>query len=131
MAFVAALRAAEKVPVKEFERDIPYFEGCLPIEVMAERGLDTLRYGPMKPVGLPDPRTGRLPHAVVQLRQDDLAADALEPGRLPDPHDVRRAAARCSASSRASSSARFARLRHDPPQHLRLRAAPPGRRSCA
>jgi methylenetetrahydrofolate--tRNA-(uracil-5-)-methyltransferase len=73
--FVAALRAAEKVAEKEFERDVPYFEGCLPIEVMAERGVDTLRYGPMKPVGLPDPRTGREPHAVVQLRQDDLAAE--------------------------------------------------------
>jgi methylenetetrahydrofolate--tRNA-(uracil-5-)-methyltransferase len=74
-AFVAALRDAEKVPLKEFERDTPFFEGCLPIEVMAERGLDTLRYGPMKPVGLRDPRTGREPHAVVQLRQDDLAAE--------------------------------------------------------
>jgi methylenetetrahydrofolate--tRNA-(uracil-5-)-methyltransferase len=74
LAFVEALCAAEKVPLKEFERDVPYFEGCLPIEVMAERGVDTLRYGPMKPVGLPDPRTGRIPHAVVQLRQDDLAA---------------------------------------------------------
>ena len=72
--FVAALRAAEKVPLREFERDIPYFEGCLPIEVMAERGLDTLRFGPMKPVGLPEPTTGCLPHAVVQLRRDDLAA---------------------------------------------------------
>ncbi len=74
-AFVATLRAAEQVPVKEFERDVAYFEGCLPIEVMAERGLDTLRFGPMKPVGLPDPRTRREPHAVVQLRQDDLAAE--------------------------------------------------------
>jgi methylenetetrahydrofolate--tRNA-(uracil-5-)-methyltransferase len=74
-AFVAALRNAEKVAEKEFERDVPYFEGCLPIEVMAARGLDTLRYGPMKPVGLPDPRTGREAHAVVQLRQDDLAAE--------------------------------------------------------
>jgi methylenetetrahydrofolate--tRNA-(uracil-5-)-methyltransferase len=74
VAFVQALRSAEKVPTKEFEREIPYFEGCLPIEVMAERGVDTLRYGPMKPVGLPDPRTGRIPYAVVQLRQDDLAA---------------------------------------------------------
>jgi methylenetetrahydrofolate--tRNA-(uracil-5-)-methyltransferase len=74
LAFVQALRSAEEVPTKEFEREIPYFEGCLPIEVMAERGADTLRYGPMKPVGLPDPRTGRIPYAVVQLRQDDLAA---------------------------------------------------------
>jgi methylenetetrahydrofolate--tRNA-(uracil-5-)-methyltransferase len=51
------------------------FEGCLPLEVMAARGVDTLRFGPLKPVGLTDPRTGRRPHAVVQLRQDNLAAD--------------------------------------------------------
>ena len=75
VAFVAALRQAEKVPLKEFEQGVPYFEGCLPVEVMAERGLDTLRYGPMKPVGLRDPRSGRVPHAVVQLRRDDLAAE--------------------------------------------------------
>ncbi len=75
-AFVAELLAGEKVPFKDFESaDIAYFEGCLPVEVMAERGLDTLRYGPMKPVGLVDPRTGRKPWAVVQLRQDDLAAE--------------------------------------------------------
>ena len=74
--FVAALLAAEKHPFKAFElEDIRYFEGCLPIEVMAERGLDTLRFGPMKPVGLTDPATGRRPWAVVQLRQDDLAAE--------------------------------------------------------
>ncbi len=73
--FVAALVAADTAAVKEFERDVPYFEGCLPIEVMAERGPDTLRFGPMKPVGLEDPRTGRRPWAVVQLRRDDLAAD--------------------------------------------------------
>lgn len=73
--FVDALLAAEQVPLKEFERDIPYFEGCLPIEVMASRGRETLRFGPMKPVGLPDPRTGVEPYAVVQLRQDDLARE--------------------------------------------------------
>jgi methylenetetrahydrofolate--tRNA-(uracil-5-)-methyltransferase len=74
--FVAELVAAERVPFKEFEtRDERYFEGCLPIEVMAERGVDTLRFGPMKPVGLTDPRTGRRPWAVVQLRQDDVAAE--------------------------------------------------------
>jgi methylenetetrahydrofolate--tRNA-(uracil-5-)-methyltransferase len=74
--FISALLAAEKVPFKDFEsRDIKYFEGCLPIEVMAERGRDTLRYGPMKPVGLSDPVTGQRPWAVVQLRQDDLAAE--------------------------------------------------------
>jgi len=75
-AFLDALLAAEKVPFKEFEqRDVSYFEGCLPIEVMAERGRDTLRFGPMKPVGLVDPKTGRRPWAAVQLRQDDLAAE--------------------------------------------------------
>jgi methylenetetrahydrofolate--tRNA-(uracil-5-)-methyltransferase len=70
-AFIAALLAAEKTAFKEFE-GTPYFEGCLPIEVMAERGADTLRYGPMKPVGLSNPhRPGVKPHAVVQLRQDN------------------------------------------------------------
>ena len=61
----------EKTEFKEWEKDTPYFDGCMPIEVMAERGVDTLRYGPMKPVGLDDPRTGRWPYAVVQLRQDN------------------------------------------------------------
>ncbi len=70
-AFIAALLAAEKTTFKEFETT-PYFEGCLPIEVMAERGAQTLRYGPMKPVGLTNPhRPGVKPHAVVQLRQDN------------------------------------------------------------
>ena len=70
-AFIAALNAGEKTEFKDWERDTPYFEGCMPIEVMAERGPETLRFGPMKPVGLDDPRTGRWPHAVVQLRQDN------------------------------------------------------------
>jgi len=70
-AFVEALLAGEKTEFKQWERDTPYFEGCIPIEVMAARGIDTLRHGPMKPVGLDDPRTGRWPHAVVQLRQDN------------------------------------------------------------
>ena len=70
-AFIAALNAGEKTEFKEWERDTPYFEGCMPIEVMAERGPETLRFGPMKPVGLDNPRTGRWPHAVVQLRQDN------------------------------------------------------------
>jgi methylenetetrahydrofolate--tRNA-(uracil-5-)-methyltransferase len=73
-SFVAELLSAEIVPVKDFEKGI-YFEGCLPIEVMAERGVETLRHGPMKPMGLPDPRTGKNPWAVVQLRQDDLAKE--------------------------------------------------------
>jgi methylenetetrahydrofolate--tRNA-(uracil-5-)-methyltransferase len=70
-AFVAALNAGEKTVFKDWEKDTPYFEGCMPIEVMAERGADTLRFGPMKPVGLDNPRTGRWPYAVVQLRQDN------------------------------------------------------------
>jgi methylenetetrahydrofolate--tRNA-(uracil-5-)-methyltransferase len=68
-AFVDALLAGEKTEFKEWEKSTPYFEGCLPVEVMASRGIDTLRYGPMKPVGLRDPRQERRPHAVVQLRQ--------------------------------------------------------------
>jgi methylenetetrahydrofolate--tRNA-(uracil-5-)-methyltransferase len=69
-AFVEALATAELSPIKDFEEDM-YFEGCLPAETIARRGPETLRFGPMKPVGLPDPRTGEEPHAVVQLRQDD------------------------------------------------------------
>ena len=68
--FIAELRAADVYPGHDWE-EIPYFEGCLPIEVMAERGTETLRYGPMRPIGLPDPRTGKIPHAVVQLRRED------------------------------------------------------------
>ena len=70
-AFVAALNEGEKTEFKEWEKDTPYFEGCMPIEVMAARGVETLRYGPMKGVGLDDPRTGRWPYACVQLRQDN------------------------------------------------------------
>ena len=69
--FVAALNAGEKTEFKEWEKDTPYFEGCMPIEVMAERGVETLRFGPMKGVGLDNPRTGRWPYACVQLRQDN------------------------------------------------------------
>ncbi|MCB2181037.1 MAG: methylenetetrahydrofolate--tRNA-(uracil(54)-C(5))-methyltransferase (FADH(2)-oxidizing) TrmFO [Desulfobulbaceae bacterium] len=71
--FIKELAAADKVPLKSFEKQ-KYFEGCLPIEVMLERGEDTLRFGPMKPVGLPDPRTGRDPYAVIQLRKENIAA---------------------------------------------------------
>ncbi|MEM6414723.1 MAG: methylenetetrahydrofolate--tRNA-(uracil(54)-C(5))-methyltransferase (FADH(2)-oxidizing) TrmFO [Pseudomonadota bacterium] len=69
--FIDALLAGEKTEFKEWEASTPYFESCLPIEVMAARGRETLRFGPMKPVGLTDPRTGNRPHAVVQLRQDN------------------------------------------------------------
>jgi len=69
--FVQALVDGEKMPFKDWEKDTPYFEGCMPVEVMAERGPETLRHGPMKPMGLDNPRTGRWPYAVVQLRQDN------------------------------------------------------------
>ena len=69
-SFVEALVGAELAPIKNFEEDM-YFEGCLPVEVIARRGPETLRFGPMKPVGLPDPHTSKEPYAVVQLRQDD------------------------------------------------------------
>ena len=81
-AFVEALATAERIELESFERDIDagvktglhkFFEGCLPIEILAARGKDTLAYGPMRPVGLDDPRTGRWPHAVLQLRQDNIA----------------------------------------------------------
>ncbi len=70
--FLDALRAADVHPGHDFD-SVPYFEGCLPVEVMASRGDDTLRFGPMKPIGLTDPRTGRRPWAVVQLRREDMA----------------------------------------------------------
>ena len=73
-AFYAAVIGAESATVHDFDKE-KFFEGCLPIEVMAHRGEDTLRFGPMKPVGLRDPRTGRQPYAAVQLRQDNLAGD--------------------------------------------------------
>ncbi|MBT2570202.1 FADH(2)-oxidizing methylenetetrahydrofolate--tRNA-(uracil(54)-C(5))-methyltransferase TrmFO [Planococcus sp. ISL-110] len=72
MRFHTALVEAEVVPLKEFEKEI-YFEGCMPVEIMAARGEKTLTFGPMKPVGLEDPKTGKIPYAVVQLRQDDAA----------------------------------------------------------
>jgi methylenetetrahydrofolate--tRNA-(uracil-5-)-methyltransferase len=72
--FYDALVHAESATVHDFDKE-RFFEGCLPVEVMAHRGVDTLRFGPMKPVGLTDPRTGREPYAVVQLRQDNLAGD--------------------------------------------------------
>ncbi len=71
LAFHQGLLDGEKTEFKQWEKDTPYFEGCMPIEVAAARGVDTLRFGPMKPVGLDDPKTGRWPYAVVQLRQDN------------------------------------------------------------
>jgi methylenetetrahydrofolate--tRNA-(uracil-5-)-methyltransferase len=72
-AFLDALTTADQFTAHEFDKKVPYFEGCMPVEEMARRGRDTLRFGPMKPVGLSDPRTGRRPFAVLQLRQEDRA----------------------------------------------------------
>jgi methylenetetrahydrofolate--tRNA-(uracil-5-)-methyltransferase len=73
-AFVAAVLAAPKIELKGADKELErYFEGCMPIEVLAARGADALAFGPMRPIGLSDPRTGRRPHAVVQLRQDNVA----------------------------------------------------------
>ncbi|MBT0666256.1 methylenetetrahydrofolate--tRNA-(uracil(54)-C(5))-methyltransferase (FADH(2)-oxidizing) TrmFO [Geobacter pelophilus] len=72
-AFVAALIAGEKVPYRDFEKGV-HFEGCMPIEELAARGIDTLRFGPMKPVGLVNPATGKEPHAVIQLRMENREA---------------------------------------------------------
>jgi methylenetetrahydrofolate--tRNA-(uracil-5-)-methyltransferase len=80
--FVANLREAERIELKDFEQQLElgvkagaheFFEGCLPVEIIAQRGMASLAFGPMRPVGLTDPRTGKRPHAVVQLRQDNLA----------------------------------------------------------
>jgi methylenetetrahydrofolate--tRNA-(uracil-5-)-methyltransferase len=71
-AFLDALAAADQYHGHEFD-EVPYFEGCMPVEVMAQRGRDVLRFGPLKPVGLRDPRTGRAAWAVAQLRQEDRA----------------------------------------------------------
>lgn len=77
LRLVEELVLAKKAPLHEFESEIPFFEGCLPVEEMARRGPDTLRFGPLRPIGLSDPRTGRRPYAVVQLRQDDIAGEHL------------------------------------------------------
>lgn len=71
LAFYEALISAERAPLHDFEKNAKYFEGCMPVEVIASRGVDTLRFGPLRPVGLENPRTGRRPYAAVQIRQDN------------------------------------------------------------
>jgi len=89
VTFIEALLAADRMAFRDWERDTPYFEGCLPIEVMAERGADTLAFGPMKPVGLSNPHDGdRRPHAVVQLRQGQCPGHAVQHGGLSDQADT-------------------------------------------
>ena len=101
-----------------------YFEGCLPIEVMAERGAEVLAYGPMKPVGLEDPRTGQRPHAVVQLRREDVGGHGLQPRRLPDAAHLAGAAADLPRPSCPGlAERRVPAARADPPEHVRRGAA--------
>ncbi len=116
-AFVQAIVTAEKVAPRAFE-DARYFEGCLPIEVMASRGEMTLAFGPMKPVGLTDPRTGRRPFAVVQLRQEDEAATAYNlvgfQTRMTHPEQ-----GRVLRLIPGLEACEIPALRERPPQHLR------------
>ena len=91
--FLDELLKGESVSAHIPEDQTPYFEACLPIEELARRGRETLRFGPMKPMGLTDPRTGRRPWAVVQLRQENLRAAELQPGGLPESFEIRRAGA--------------------------------------
>src|SRR3989475_1211228 len=116
-AFVDELLRGEKVAPHEFEQT-RYFEGCLPIEVMAERGRDTLAYGPMKPVGLTDPRTGRRPHAVVQLRREDKAGTAWNLVRLQTPRPLPRRKRIFSRPLPGLAKAEGVRLGEGPPHHL-------------
>ena len=113
--FYHALISAEKAPLHEFD-DAKFFEGCLPIEVMAGRGVDTLRFGPMKPVGLPDPRMGR-----ERIRNRPAPAGqsrrlSLQPGRIPDADEVGRTVARAPLDPRTRKRG-VRPLRHDPPQY--------------
>ena len=98
LAFLKAMNEAPKTEFKEWEKDTPYFEGCLPVEVMASRGPDTLRYGPLKPVGLTNAHQPDIkPHAIVQLRQDNKLGYALEHCRFSNENDLWRAK-RCIAN---------------------------------
>ena len=118
-AFYAALISAESATVHDFD-NTKFFEGCLPIEVMAHRGEGTLRFGPMKPVGLKDPRTGRLPYAVVQLRQDTLAGDHYSLVGFQTQIKWGDQARLLQDDSR-SRERRVRALRHGASQHLHLR----------
>ncbi len=124
-AFIAALLAAETMAFKEWEKDTPYFDGCMPIEVIASRGPETLRFGPMKPVGLTDPRTGERAHAVVQLRQDNTLGTLynIVGFQTKMRHGAQTEVFR---SIPGLKKAEFARAWRAAPQHLHQRAAPVG-----
>ena len=117
-AFVEALIAGEKTDFKEWETNTPYFDGCLPIEVMAERGRETLRHGPMKPVGLTNPHDPTVKaYAIVQLRQDNKLGTLYNHGRLSDQAEAWRAAARVPHHPRARER-RVRPARRPAPQHV-------------
>ena len=111
---------AEKAALHEFDQ-AKFFEGCLPIEVMAPRGIDTLRFGPMKPVGLPDPRTGREAVRGRAAPSGQPCRRSLQPRRLSDADEMGRAGPGAPADSRARASG-VRPLWHDSPQYLRQRA---------
>ena len=113
--FVDELCRGEKVPYREFERPV-HFEGCLPVEEMAERGRETLAHGPMKPVGLKDPRTGRTPYAVVQLRHEN-GRERLQHGGLPDQVEMEGAGAHFPDDPRPGEGC-FPSFRQPAPEHL-------------
>ena len=121
--FVGELVAGEKVPFHDFEKAV-YFEGCLPIEAMAERGVETLRHGPMKPFGLTDPRTGKEPYAVVQLRQDDLANEHFNLVGFQTKLKVGEQK-RVFRMLPGLEKAELRALRNAPPQHVHQRARAP------
>ena len=101
--FVDELLKAQKVEFHDFE-EAQYFDGCLPVEVMAERGIETLVFGPMKPVGLTNPHRSEKPYAVVQLRQDNKGRHAAQHGRFSDQNEIRRAGTDFPNDSRAGKS---------------------------
>ena len=122
-AFYEALVTAESATIHDFDQ-ATFFEGCLPIEVMAHRGRDTLRFGPMKPVGLEDPRTGRRPYRRGAAPPGHAGRRSLQPGGLPDPAQVGRTEPRPQADSGAGAG-RVRPLRDGPPQHLHQRPQGP------
>ena len=123
--FLDALLAAEAAEEKEWEK-LDYFESCLPIEVLARRGRDTLRFGPMKPVGLRDPRTGKTPWAVVQLRKENLRADSYNLVGFQN-HLKFGEQAKSTAADSGTGECALSALRADSSQHVYLRAGAAGR----
>ncbi len=126
--FLDALLEAQSVEAKDWE-NLNYFEGCLPIEEIARRGRDTLRFGPMKPVGLRDPKTGKTPYAVVQLRQENLRADSYNLVGFQN-HLKFGEQARVSAPHSGPGECEVSALRTDSSQHLYQRAGTAAARHC-